>query len=210
MDSVIYTAWMALFCVKSLKYQAKSLNWWFYFRRKERKYLHKTYLPLHGLRVFYCLDAFKLQRTGCFIAAQFALVIIIWKSLMVLISFSTLLDFSTRVTLQYLVLIFMVARVLILISADIFFDTKSWGWVTGKANWGLTKANFMFYKYCCRCLVSGLMSTMNHQCTLVWCGLTALWVALAKAQPTWQRKGLFPPAWPLWGSNWKTVSSFLP
>lgn len=44
---------------------------------------------------------------------------------MIQISFSKLLDFSTRVTLQYLVLIFMMARVLILISADIFFDTKS-------------------------------------------------------------------------------------
>lgn len=72
-----YTAQMALCCVKSLKYQAKSLNWCFYLRRKERKNLHKTSLPLHGLRVFYCLVDFKLQRTGCFIAAQFALVIII-------------------------------------------------------------------------------------------------------------------------------------
>lgn len=57
--------------------KAKSLNWWLYLGRKERKYLHKTYLALHGLGIFYCLVAFKLQRTGCFIAAQFALVIII-------------------------------------------------------------------------------------------------------------------------------------
>lgn len=44
---------------------------------------------------------------------------------MILISFSTILDFSARVTLQYLVLIFMMARLLIIISVDIFFDTKS-------------------------------------------------------------------------------------
>lgn len=150
----LYTRPKWPFSVKSLKYQAKSLKWWFYLGRKERKYLHKTCWPLHGLRVVYCLVAFKLQRTGCFLAAHFALVIIIWKSLMILISFSTLLDFSSRVTLQYLVLIFMMARVLILISADIFFDTKIWGWVTAKANWGLRKANFMFYKYC-RCLLIG-------------------------------------------------------
>lgn len=85
--------------------------------RKERKSVHKTYLALHGLGDFYCLVAFKLQRTGCFIAAQFALVIIILKNLMILISFSTPLDFSTRVTLQYLVLIFLMARASILISA---------------------------------------------------------------------------------------------
>lgn len=49
---------------------------------------------------------------------------------MILISFSTILDFSARVTLQYLVLIFMMARLLIIISVDIFFDTKSEdGWL---------------------------------------------------------------------------------
>lgn len=66
--------------------KAKSLNWWFCLERKERKSFHKTYLALHKLGVFYCLAAFKLQRTGCFIAAQFASVIIIWKNLMILIS----------------------------------------------------------------------------------------------------------------------------